>query len=170
MPSDGRRDGRPGAGSHRVSAAEGLAVYRANRPSASPGDLLAAVGTDWFFRIRAIRVAEARAASGTARTWVYRFDHPNHETSHRLGACHGAEIPFVFDTITREETHPRIGDTLSQAMADAAHNAWISFIANGTPGWGPTPPPIEPRPCSAIRSPRLTTRLATSDSCGDGIR
>ena len=33
-------------------APEGLAVYRANRPSASPGDRLAAVVTDWFFRIQ----------------------------------------------------------------------------------------------------------------------
>ena len=40
--------------------ADALAVYRASRPGASPGDLLAAVITDWFFRIPPIRVAEAR--------------------------------------------------------------------------------------------------------------
>jgi len=32
--------------------ADGLALYRANRPGASPGDILAAVITDWFFRVR----------------------------------------------------------------------------------------------------------------------
>src|SRR6516164_4840183 len=37
---------------------DALAVYRASRPGASPGDLLAAVISDWFFRIPPIRVAE----------------------------------------------------------------------------------------------------------------
>jgi para-nitrobenzyl esterase len=116
---------------------DGLAVYRANRPDASPGDILAVVVTDWFFGIPSIRVAEARAATGTASTWTYRFDHPNPEANHGLGACHGAEIPFVFDTITRQDTHPRTGDTPSQSVADTMHNAWTSFIASGTPGWAP---------------------------------
>jgi para-nitrobenzyl esterase len=116
---------------------EGLAVYRANRPNAGPGDILAAVITDWFFGIPGIRVAEARAAAGTATTWVYRFDHPDPAVNHGLGACHGVEIPFVFDTIGREDTHARIGDTPSQAVADTAHGVWVSFIADGNPGWAP---------------------------------
>jgi hypothetical protein len=48
---------------------DGLAVYRANWPGASPGDILAAVVTDWFFGIPAVRVAEARAAA-PAPTWI----------------------------------------------------------------------------------------------------
>ena len=115
---------------------EGLAVYRANRPEASPGDILAAIVTDWFFGIPPLRVAEARSAAETS-TWVYRFDHPEPADNHRLGACHGVEIPFVFDTITREEAHPRIGDSPSQAVADTVHAAWVSFITDGTPGWAP---------------------------------
>jgi para-nitrobenzyl esterase len=113
---------------------EGVAVYRANRPGASQGDVLAALISDWFFRIPSIRVAEAR---GAAPTWMYRFDHPEPADNHRLGSCHGAEIPFVFDTIGRPETHPRIGDTPSQTVADTTHAAWVSFIATGTPGWAP---------------------------------
>src|SRR6202034_1948120 len=72
-----------------------LDVYRASRPGASPGDLLAAVVTDWFFAIPSIRVAEARARQGTARSWSYRFDHPDAGDNNRLGACHGVEVPFV---------------------------------------------------------------------------
>jgi para-nitrobenzyl esterase len=113
---------------------EGLAVYRANRPGASPGDILAAVVTDWFFGIPPLRVAEARAG---ATTWVYRFDHPDAETNHGLGACHAVEIPFVFDTITRADLGPRLGDTPSQAVADTMHGVWVSFITGGTPGWTP---------------------------------
>ena len=50
------------AGAYGLSG-EGLAVYRANRPQASPGDVVAAVISDWFFRVPPIRVAEARAAA-----------------------------------------------------------------------------------------------------------
>jgi para-nitrobenzyl esterase len=116
---------------------DGLAVYRANRPDASHGDILAAVVSDWFFGIPPIRVAEARGAAGTAGTWVYRFDHPNPDTNHGFGACHGVEIPFVFDTITREDVHPRIGDTPSQAVATTMHRVWTAFVTDGTPGWAP---------------------------------
>jgi para-nitrobenzyl esterase len=112
---------------------DGVAVYRANRPDASPGDVLAAVVTDWFFGIPRLRVAEAR----TGATWVYRFDHPGTDANHGLGACHAVEIPFAFNTVDREDIRPLVGDTPSQAVADTTHAAWVSFIATGTPGWSP---------------------------------
>ncbi len=115
---------------------DGVAVYRANRPGGSAGDILAAVITDWFFGIPAIRVAEARAAA-TAPTWMYRFDHPEPDANHRLGACHAVEVAFVFDTTARQDTRPLIGDMPSPAAADTAHQAWVSFITDGTPGWSP---------------------------------
>jgi para-nitrobenzyl esterase len=118
----------------------GLATYCANRPHADPGDVLAAVIGDWYYRIPAIRVADARAAHDPRNTWVYRFDHPEPAQNHGLGACHGVEIPFVFDTIARPETHPRIGDAPSQAVADTVHAAWVSFITHGAPGWTPYTP------------------------------
>jgi para-nitrobenzyl esterase len=116
-------------------AGNGVAVYRANRPGGSSGDILAALISDWFFRIPAIRVAEARGASSAARTWMYRFDQPEPEANHQLGACHAAEIPFVFDTITRAELRPLIGDAPSQAVADRVHRVWVDFITHGDPGW-----------------------------------
>ena len=118
-------------------AGNGLAVYRANRPGGSPGDILAAVITDWFFRVPAIRVAEARGASAAARTWMYRFDWPEPKTNHGLGACHAAEIPYVFGTSARADVRPLIGDSPSQAVADRAHRVWVDFITRGEPGWAP---------------------------------
>jgi para-nitrobenzyl esterase len=115
---------------------EGVAVYRAARPDASPGDVLASVISDWFFIVPALRVAESRAGTG-ATTWVYRFDHPSPAANHGLGACHAVEVPFVFDTIDREDGHPLVGDTPSRAAAATAHGAWLSFITDGTPGWSP---------------------------------
>ena len=115
----------------------GLDVYRSSRPDASPGDILAAVITDWFFRVPAIRVAETRAAAAAAGTWMYRFDLPEPRDNHRLGACHAAEIPFAFDTVTRAELRPLIGDAPSQAVADLVHRVWVDFITRGEPGWAP---------------------------------
>jgi para-nitrobenzyl esterase len=114
---------------------DALATYRASRPGASPGDLLAAVISDWFFRIPPIRVAETRAASGADDTWMYRFDHPEPTDNYGFGACHAAEIPFVFDTATRPELRPLIGDAPSPAVADQAHRVWVDFISRGDPGW-----------------------------------
>jgi len=122
------------AGAYGLPAAA-LAVYRGNRPGSSPGDLLAAVISDWFFRMPPIRVAETRAASGAGDTWMYRFDHPEPEDNHGFGACHAAEIPFVFDTATRPELRPLIGDAPSPAVADQAHRVWVDFISRGDPGW-----------------------------------
>jgi para-nitrobenzyl esterase len=127
------------AGAYGLSV-DGLAVYRANRPGAGAGDILAAVITDWFFRIPPIRVAEARVAGGGASTWMYRFDHPAPADNHGFGACHAAEIPFVFDTITRDELRPLIGDAPSQAVADLSHRAWVDFVTRGDPGWAPYDP------------------------------
>jgi para-nitrobenzyl esterase len=114
-----------------------LAVYRASQPDASPGDLLAAVISDWFFRVPAIRVAEARVGAGASGTWMYRFDRPEPRDNHRLGACHGVEIPFVFDTISLDELRPRLGEAPERAVADQVHRAWVSFITGGDPGWAP---------------------------------
>jgi para-nitrobenzyl esterase len=127
------------AGAYGLSG-DALAVYRANRPAGGAGDVLAAVITDWFFRVPAIRVAEAHCAAGRAGTWMYRFDYPEPGDNHGLGACHGAELPFVFDTITRGEVRPRLGDAPSQAVADRVHRAWVEFVSSGDPGWAPYDP------------------------------
>lgn len=122
-----------GAGAYGLSP-EGLQLYREHRPDASPGDVMAAVVTDWFFAVPAVRHAEARAAGG-GTTWAYRFDRPDRSENHGFGACHAVEIPFVFDTIGLEQSKPLIGDTPSQAVADTAHATWVAFVTAGDPGW-----------------------------------
>jgi para-nitrobenzyl esterase len=152
---------------------DGLAVYREARPGARPGDVLAAVISDWFFRVPAIRVAEARAAgagSAGGRTWMYRFDHPEPGRNHDLGACHGVEIPFVFDTARGAGLEPRLGPRPGQAVADRVHQVWVDFITGGDPGWAPYDPDS--------RTTGLLTDVvtATGDPAGreratwDGIR
>ncbi|MFE7440910.1 carboxylesterase/lipase family protein [Streptomyces chartreusis] len=124
------------AGAYGVGT-ESVDVYRAARPGASAGDLLAAVITDWFYAIPALRYAEARAASGAGPTWVYRFDHLEPADNHGLGACHGSEVPFVFRSEGDDSVRARIGDRPSPSAAATAHEAWTSFAREGTPGWDP---------------------------------
>jgi para-nitrobenzyl esterase len=121
-----------GAAAYGAPAAA-IATYRGNRPRAGNGDVLAAIVTDWFFRVPAIRVAEARAAN----TWMYRFDYPSPSFGGRLGSCHGIEVPFAFDTIDVASTHPRIGPNPPQSVADSVHGTWVRFITRGDPGWAP---------------------------------
>jgi para-nitrobenzyl esterase len=116
--------------------AEALEVYRSKNPGATPGDILAQVVTAWFFGIPAIRHAEAREAGG-GTTWAYRFDTPEPSANHGLGAAHVVEVPFVFDNLAVANTHPRIGDTPSQLVADTAHATWVKFVRDGDPGWAP---------------------------------
>ena len=121
-----------------LGAPEGtVELYRAARPGAPNGDLLAAVTTDCFIRIPAIRVAEARLTVGRSNTWMYRFDHESPSFSGRLGAAHGVEIPYVFDLLDEESVHALIGDQPSEVVAETAHGAWVDFVTDSNPGWCP---------------------------------
>jgi para-nitrobenzyl esterase len=110
-----------------------LAAYRAGQPSASPGDLLAAVMTDWYWRIPAIRLADAHAKNGSA-THMYEFAWCSPQFNGLLGACHALEIAFVFDTLGNG-TAPLMGTDPPQQLADTMHAAWVAFATTGDPGW-----------------------------------
>ncbi len=109
-----------------------LAAYRARYPDAGPGDLLAAVQTDWWMRIPALRLADAHA-NATAGTYMYEFAWP----APGLGAVHALEVPFVFDTASEDARlfGPLLGEDPPQELADTMHAAWVSFATNGNPGW-----------------------------------
>jgi para-nitrobenzyl esterase len=107
-------------------------TYTANRPGASPGDVLAAMSTDSYFRLPAIRLAEARADAPGA-TYAYEFAWPT--PVGRLGACHALEIGFVFDTLAEPGTDLLTGADAPQPLADDMHARWVAFAAHGDPGW-----------------------------------
>jgi para-nitrobenzyl esterase len=117
-----------------LDAERALAAYRAARPGASAGELLADVSTDWFFRIPSLRVAEAQAAGG-APAWVYEFSWPSPQFGGRLGACHALELGFTWDTIPLEAHGALAGQGAPQELADAMHGAWVRFLTDGDPGW-----------------------------------
>jgi para-nitrobenzyl esterase len=112
--------------------ANALPAYRAGRLGASPGDILAAVSGDWFFRIPALRVAEARTQSAT---WVYEFAWTTPQHAGRLGACHYADVAFAFDTLHSDGAGWLLGPKPPQSLADTMHHTWVSFASTGKPGW-----------------------------------
>lgn len=112
-----------------------LARYRETRPDAGWGELAEAVITDWFYRIPAVRLAEAHLKHGLAATYLYEFGWQPPTFDGRLGACHASELPFVFDNLDDAQFVPLLGDALPQQLADTMHAAWVAFASTGDPGW-----------------------------------
>lgn len=105
-------------------------TYRANRPGATPGELLGALATDVLLRVPLNRLADVRAP-GT--THLYEFGWPSPVEG--LGACHGLEIGFVFDTLRGPDAVALAGYDAPQELADSMHAAWVRFATHGDPGW-----------------------------------
>jgi carboxylesterase type B len=116
---------------------DAVAAYRAAYPGASPGELLAAIETDWWCRIPALRLADAHAPARSG-TYLYEFAWSSPEVGPLFGACHALEIGFVFDTLDHgpeQMLGAMLGADPPQGLADAMHGAWVAFAAAGDPGW-----------------------------------
>jgi len=76
------------------------------------------------------RYLAARTTELGGRGWVYHFSRqrpgPGGE---KLGAYHGTEIPYVFDT--HDDWLP--GDNIDGALTDAVMDYWVHFARNGDP-------------------------------------
>jgi para-nitrobenzyl esterase len=110
------------------------AVYQANRPGATAGDVLCALVTDKFFRNPTFAAAQARLdAAGPAPTYLYEFAWRSPVQD--LGAAHAVEIPFVFDNLASADAQMAIGTAPPADLAAEMHAAWIRFATTGDPGW-----------------------------------
>lgn len=110
-----------------------VAVYRAGRPAASPGELATAMQTDQIFRVPAIRLAEAQA-DVDPRVWSYLFTWATPAFGGRFGSCHALEIPFVFDNLGKPGVSLFTGDDPGRAhLARRMHDAWIAFVHGHDP-------------------------------------
>lgn len=121
------------AAAYRLSP-ESLSMYHAAHPSTSAGDLFSIIQTDWYWRIPAIRLADAHATKACASTYMYEFAWRSPQLGGRLGAAHGVEIPFVFDTLGLG-TEPLLGRDPPQQLAEIMHAAWVAFAADGDCRW-----------------------------------
>lgn len=107
-----------------------IETYAANRPDASPGDLLCAILTDAAFRAPSARLAAAHhAAGGTVQLYELDWETP----VAGLGAAHALELAFVFDTLATGAL--MAGEGAPQDLADVMHRAWVAFAREGDAGW-----------------------------------
>jgi para-nitrobenzyl esterase len=88
---------------------------------------------DLVFRWPARVFAEAHQG----RTHMYEMEWRSPAIGGELGACHGIELPFVFDTLACA-TGPEglAGENPPQTLADRTHALWVDFISEGALPWG----------------------------------
>jgi para-nitrobenzyl esterase len=113
--------------------AAALQHYQQLKTGEPPHVALAALETDRMFRVPAVRLADAHVAHNP-NVWMYRFDWPTPVFGGMLGACHAVELPFVFNTLESPLAAMFLGGEAPQAVADAVHAAWVSFVSTGNPG------------------------------------
>lgn len=104
--------------------------YRRNRPGASAGAIACAILTDGFYRMPALRLAEAHP-----NAYVYEFAWKSPAFNGQLGACHAIELPFVFDTLDDPASAGLLAGPAPQELATEVHAAWVRFAQTGDPGW-----------------------------------
>lgn len=109
-----------------------LKAYGLGRKGRKAGDAYGEAVSDLMFRWPARLYAEAHQG----RTHVYEFDWRSPACNGELGACHGLELGFVFNTLA-SVTGPEgmAGEAPPQALANRVHQLWIAFARDGSAPW-----------------------------------
>jgi len=120
------------------AANEAWAAYERFRPGSTPAQMLAALQSDESFRAPAWRVIDARDRSGTP-TWSYFFTWPTPVFGGILGACHGLDIPFVFDNLSAPNVEFFIGESPAHRhLAETLAGSLVAFARDGKTDWQTT--------------------------------
>lgn len=105
-------------------------TYKETRPEATPWDLLIGITSEGF-RSASIRTAERKASGSTVPVYMYLLTWQSDYLGYLFKACHGLDIPFIFDiansiplTGERPDKHE-----LTRAMSEA----WLAFVRDGDP-------------------------------------
>ncbi|HEX4506785.1 MAG TPA: carboxylesterase/lipase family protein [Alphaproteobacteria bacterium] len=109
-----------------------IGVFRAARPTATPSDIFFAVTNARMLWINALSQAERKAAQGGGAVYMYRFDWNIPILGGKLGAPHGATVPFVFRTIDAAKSMVGLGPE-RKALSDRMSAAWLAFARTGNP-------------------------------------
>jgi para-nitrobenzyl esterase len=83
-------------------------------------------------RNSALKQATIKNAQGGAPAYVYLFEWQSPVNDGSLGACHGMELPFMFNNIAMARYLTGGGED-AYVLADKISSAWISFIKTGNP-------------------------------------
>ena len=126
--------------------AQFVAEFERVYPGGEPKEL---VNTDFRTRGNVIRQATAKQAQGGANAYVYLFAWKSEVNDGALAACHGMELPFMFNNIANQREMTG-GTPEAYAVADVVSSAWIAFIKTGdpnckdVPAWEPFNPQENP--------------------------
>lgn len=82
---------------------------------------------DTLIRLPMLKIMSHKADQGGADVYAYVFTW----NESRMGAYHGAEIPFVFDQTQGNKNEQRLADQISKA--------WVNFAKTGIPSAGELP-------------------------------
>lgn len=90
--------------------------------------------------------ARLQARTGNSKVFFYRFGHapplpPDQKVFEndvsRLGAFHTAEIPYVFDNLSKR---PWLWQEVDRQLAETMSSYWVNFATNGDPNGAGLPP------------------------------
>jgi para-nitrobenzyl esterase len=96
------------------------------------GDAFTDALHDLVFRLPARRFA----AAFRGRAHLYEFEWRSPACEGQLGACHGMELPFVFNTLAvTTGLRGLVGPSPPQELADRVHGLWVSFARGGELPW-----------------------------------
>ncbi len=102
--------------------------------SKAPGQALTDAMNDLVFRWPARRFAEEHRG----RTHMYEFEWRSPRFDGQLGASHGMELPFVFDSLaTCTGEDGLCGTNPPQELATRIHRIWVDFARDGSLPWAP---------------------------------
>ena len=111
---------------------QAMQAYGLGEKGKKPGFAMTEAMHDLVFRWPARQFAEKHQG----RTHVYEFDWRSPACNGELGASHGMELPFVFDTLDIA-TGPNglCGPNPPQELADRVHKIWVGFARDGSLPW-----------------------------------
>jgi para-nitrobenzyl esterase len=134
--------------------------FRRLRPSATPSDTYFAITTEAGMGRNARIVQEKRGALAAAPCYAYLVDWRSPAKNGTLGAHHGVELPFVFDTVgSFPDLAPRAAE--AQSLADEMSRRWAGFARTGNPNVAGLPD------WPAYSAPRRATMIFDSPSSLD---
>lgn len=109
-----------------------IAVFRAERPNATPSDIFFAVTNAKMLWTNALVQAERKADQKSGAVYMYRFDWNIPILGGKLGAPHGVTVSFVFRTIDAAKSMVGMGPE-RKVLSDRISNAWLAFARTGNP-------------------------------------
>ncbi|MDN3059746.1 carboxylesterase family protein [Streptomyces sp. SRF1] len=109
-----------------------LDAYAAELPDHSRHEQFTQAITDLTFRWPARQFAAAHRGN----THVFEFDWRSPALNGRLGAAHGIDLAFTFDTLAvATGTKGMLGENPPQDLADHMHGLWVRYATDGTLPW-----------------------------------